>query len=423
VLIPRFEVVRQRGEEPRPESPITYREVAYAVSPGCTRAQVEALLWSRYQDVAASIEASPPGKFVQLAVFDHVFQKRPERPPLATFAWKDWRGSPVLAFPGFGDAPAGPVSQVPPSLGSIPAGAGPSAAPLAAASGFPSVAAAPVVAPQVPVSAPPPAVVAAAPSAAAPVAPASTQAAPPAASVPPTEVASASPELSPAPAAAAPAAAAEPGLDISFDSTPFHAPIRKSSPDAERQSRPRLATPARRRAGEDLISELFELMHELHFMRDVAAGADFLLSVLNEVLPCDGVLIHVFDINTNHFVVVRAKGPNARAVLLQRMPDQDPLALSVMRSPQAVSVKDAASDARFTGPRWQAVGVAPKAALCGAVRQGGRYLGMIELVNPEGGTPFHASELNALDYICEQFAEFLSNRPIIVAADVILPKN
>jgi GAF domain-containing protein len=85
-------------------------------------------------------------------------------------------------------------------------------------------------------------------------------------------------------------------------------------------------------------------------------------------------------------------------------------------------VKDAASDPRFNGPRWQAVGVAPKAALCGAVRQGGRYLGLIELVNPAGDTPFHSSELNALDYICEQFAEFLSNRPIIVAADVILAR-
>ncbi len=57
------------------------------------------------------------------------------------------------------------------------------------------------------------------------------------------------------------------------------------------------------------------------------------------------------------------------------------------------------------------------------MRQGGRYLGLIELSNPSGDTPFHQTELNALDYIGEQFAEFLSNRPIIVAADVILAKN
>jgi hypothetical protein len=224
---------------------------------------------------------------------------------------------------------------------------------------------------------------------------------------------------------AAPVPSSAPVLEVTFDSTPFNAApanARKSAPDPERQSRPRLAVAGRRRAGEDLISELFEVMHDLHFMRDVAAGSEFVLSVLNEVLPCEGVLIHVFDINTNHFVVVRAKGPNAKGVLLQRMPDQDPLAQSVMRSAQAVSVKDAADDARFNGPRWQAVGVAPRVALCGAVRQGGRYLGLIELVNPAGDTPFHLSELNALDYICEQFAEFLSNRPIILAADVVLAR-
>jgi GAF domain-containing protein len=158
-------------------------------------------------------------------------------------------------------------------------------------------------------------------------------------------------------------------------------------------------------------------------MRDVAAGAEFVLSVLDEVLPCEGVLVHVFDINTNHFVVVRAKGPNAKSVLLQRMSDQDPLAMSVMRSAQAISVKDASNDPRFAGPRWHLLGVAPRLALCGAVRQGGRYLGMVELVNPAGETPFHFSELNALDYICGQFAEFLSNRPIIVAADVILART
>ncbi|HEX3776884.1 MAG TPA: GAF domain-containing protein [Polyangiaceae bacterium] len=400
LALPAFDVVRERGEEPRADSPITYREVAYAVKPGTSRAEVEALLWARYKDVAGSIEDRPTGKFVQLAVFDHAFQKRPERAPLATFAWKDWRGSPVLAFPGFGEAPAGPISQVPPSAQvsgvSAPAPVAiepPIAAPMAAA-------------PEPIVAAPEPLVAAPEPIVAAPVATAFAQ-------------------TMPAPVAAAPIAtvpAVAAAFEITFDSKPLNAEVRKSSPDTERQSRPRLAAQGRRRAGEDLIGELFEFMHELHFMADVAAGAEFVLSVLNEVLPSEGVLIHVFDINTNHFVVVRAHGPNAKSALLQRMSDQDPLALLVMRSPQAISIQDAANDPRFNGPRWQTVGVAPKSALCGAVRQGGRYLGLVELVNPAGDAPFHQSEVNALDYICEQFAEFLSNRPIILAADVILAR-
>jgi len=164
-------------------------------------------------------------------------------------------------------------------------------------------------------------------------------------------------------------------------------------------------------------------MHELHFTRDVAAGAEFVLAVLDEVMPCEGVLIHVFDINTSHFVVVRAKGPHASSALLQRMSDQDPLVLSVMRSPQALSIKNAAADPRFSGPRWQSVGVSPKRALCGAVQQAGRYLGLIELVNPAGETPFQPSEEGALDYICQQFAEFLSSKPIVLTADVVLSKS
>jgi GAF domain-containing protein len=66
------------------------------------------------------------------------------------------------------------------------------------------------------------------------------------------------------------------------------------------------------------------------------------------------------------------------------------------------------------------VGLALREVLCGAVRQGGRYLGMIELANPLGGAPFHETEINALDYICEQFADFVASRPVVLDPDVIL---
>ena len=496
--VPSFELVRQRAEEPRPDSPITYREFAYAVEPGRTRDEVEALLRDRYQATLATIEDRPPGKFVQLAVFDHVFKRRPERPPLATFAWKDWRGEPVLAFPGFGDEPMAPVSRVPAAPTSVPPPssgvaaaaatsiAPPSApvvpmAPVVIASSAPppppqkavEASPAPEVEPEIPiVDAPPePAgeleipIEEAAPALEAtvpinPPSPAQVLEAP--VSIveggrPPVEVAlpSASPAPGPAietavaiveggrapvveapiaivegarpPVVEAPVPAAPAAPTPSFELT-FEAPIQAAAPapsnpaSAERASRPRIAAEGRRRAGEDLIGELFEIMHELHFARDVAEGSEFVLSVLNELLPCEGVLVHVFDINTGHFVVVRAKGPHAASVLLQRMSDQDPLVRSVMRSTHAQSVKNAADDPRFVGPRWQALGVLPRAALCGGVQLSGRYLGLIEVANPHGDIPFHQSELNALDYICEQFAAFLSKKPIVLSADVVLPR-
>jgi hypothetical protein len=115
-------LIHRREEDPSPPTPITYREYAYAVDPGTTHESAETLLWVRFKEVCSTIAEYPPGKFVQLAVFDHAFQGRPARPPLATLAWKDWRGDPVVAFPAHpgvarrGQAP-GPVSQPPPGFG------------------------------------------------------------------------------------------------------------------------------------------------------------------------------------------------------------------------------------------------------------------------------------------------------------------
>src|SRR5262249_19873361 len=109
--VPPSRVVRQRAEEPRTESPISYREVAYSVQPGVSRNAVEAVLWARFREVSESLASRSNGKFIQLAVFDHSFEKKPLRPPLATLAWKDWRGSPILNFPGF-DGAAKPPTDV-----------------------------------------------------------------------------------------------------------------------------------------------------------------------------------------------------------------------------------------------------------------------------------------------------------------------
>ncbi|HEY4157703.1 MAG TPA: hypothetical protein VGM29_06380 [Polyangiaceae bacterium] len=412
--VPGFQVIRERAEEPRAESPITYRELALAVELHTTRSEAEALLWAQYRQLAATIAARTPGKFIQLAIFDHTFKKKPERPPLATLAWKDWRGDPVLAFPGFGDAAAGPLSGVPASQtpSTLPTGVAPTPLPAQPANHFPIPVQAPVVlaAPVVELA---PAIVAPAPAVAAPVAAVVTQA--------PAVV----PESPPPSAAPAIASVIVDRSAVATAPTVLNLPVvptaPASAPSNERPSRPRIATAARRRApGEDLIGDLFETMHELHFMRDIAVGADFVLTVLNEVLPCEGVLLHVFDINSRNFVVVRAKGAHPRDVLLSRLSDQDALCMVVMRALSAVSLANVSQDARFAAPRWQTVGVAPRVALCGAVRQGGRYLGMIELVNPLGDLPFHEGEINALDYICEQFAEFLVNRPIVLDADVVL---
>jgi hypothetical protein len=174
---------------------------------------------------------------------------------------------------------------------------------------------------------------------------------------------------------------------------------------------------ARRRApGEDLIGDLFESIHELSFMMDLVSGAEFVMRVLGDVIPCEAIVVHAFDLGRREFVVVRARGPNARAALLHRTPDADPNVREVMRRRSLTS--NGASPARSGA--FEKLGTEPRLVLAAGVRQGGRYLGLIELANPAGGTPFHEGEASALEYVCEQFAEFVASRPIVLDADVVL---
>jgi hypothetical protein len=456
------QVIRQREERPTATNPIEYREIAFAVRPGGTQAELAALLNARFEEVRSGLSGDYK-RYVQLAIFDHVFVKRPVRPPLATLVWKDWRGDAVLQFPGFGEdkrvasepppssalstrAPSwvgapGPVSMAP--LGPLPENlGGASAAPPRPASVIPArvVSVGPSAPPSEPIA--PAAVVSVAsrepvrePAAVSrqtlPSAP--PTAPPPSIQVGEAETVSLPAESSsvpvPAPALSSDSAAAQvervaaavnraeaggsdPALPLTRRSEP--AAARRSDPAAPRRSEP---TAARRRsASEDLIGDLFESIHELAFMVDLVSGADFVVHALYDVIPCEAIVVHAFDLGRREFVVVRARGPDARNALLHRTPDADPVVREVMRRRSLIS--NGASPAR-TGA-FEKLGTAPQLLLSAGVRQGGRYLGLIELANPVGGTPFHEGEASALEYVCEQFAEFVASRPVVLDEDVIL---
>lgn len=198
-------------------------------------------------------------------------------------------------------------------------------------------------------------------------------------------------------------------------------PIRRSDPAKQRRSDPaaRRSDPllGRRRApGEDLIGDLFESIHELSFLVDLVSGADFVARTLADVIPCEAIAVHAFDLGRREFVVVRARHANARKALLHRTSDADPIVREIMRHRSLIS--NGASPVRSGA--FAKLGVEVKTALTGSVRHGGRYLGLIELVNPAGGTPFHEGEASALEYVCEQFAEFVSQRPVVLDPDVVL---
>ena len=346
--LPSYTLVNEREDKPSERSPLSYREIVYAVAPGTSDDDAKRLILDRFESVRQSLEQASRGKLINLAIFDHVFQGRPQRRPLVTLTWKDWKNeAPEVQFPARDG-----VSVPPPAVT-----AGPSLAPPAPASGAPDSAPAAAASEKTPSASPP--------------APAATKAA------------------APAKSAGAPASSTA-----------------KSSP-------PPRSAPQKRLSGEDLLTELFEAFNDLHFLRDSIEGAEFVLALTLEKLPSEVGLVSLFDINKGEFVVVRQKGGKQR-VVGHRQAERAPLAGSAMRKRHAVVISSAAEAKGVVDERFQAIGVEIRSLVCAPVELGGRYLGLIELVNPLDGGVFNEGDGNALTYIGQQFAEFAASRGVMI---------
>ncbi len=375
------QIVFKREQDATEALPLTYREYVYVVPPGSTEAAATTLVHSQFDLVRASLDRMPAGKLVNLAVFDLTFQGKPPVPPLATLVWKDWRGAALVSFPR-------------------------------------QPARAPVPIPTAPISLPPPAI---APNHPEPVQP----------SRPPPPVAAVQPPIAPARAVPpaqlfAPAAPAFQTAPLfpppqMFAPTPAPAFVETTGPLVAAAVVPFLGMPAPaptppppmgRVHGEDLIADLFESMHDLHFARDAVEGGDFCLALATEKLASLIGIVQLYDINRREFLVTNTRGAGTSALLLRRFPETDALLAAAMRKRSAVVIEDAAGSEAATIERYVVIGGA-RSLIVAPVMLSGRFLGAIELLNPVDGKPFTESDGNAVTYIAQQLAEFVAERGVV----------
>ncbi len=373
------QIIFKREQDPTDTMPLTYREYVYAVPPATTEAMAETLLATQLELVRASLERLPPGKLVNMAAFDVVFQGKPPVPPLVTLAWKDWRGAPVVSYPRRAPTPQPVV--VPPA---------PATAPVL------QYAPAPVP--------PPPAFVAQVAHAAPPVAPPVVRAVAPAfpvqLPVQSAQQAFAPPVIAPTFAAPAPAPVAP--------VAPIQSPIQPSRPPSGGMR----AAPGARARTEDLVADLFEAMHDLHFVRDAIEGGEFCLTLAMDKLPSRAGIVHLYDIDKREFLVTSTRGAGTGKLLLRRHPESDAILQAAMNRRRAIVIADGTHSGAVAVERYEALG-GVRSLMIAPVMEHGRFLGAIELVNPLDGLPFTDAEGNALNYIAGQFAEFLSSHGIV----------
>ncbi|MBK8216952.1 MAG: hypothetical protein IPK71_24770 [Myxococcales bacterium] len=161
-------------------------------------------------------------------------------------------------------------------------------------------------------------------------------------------------------------------------------------------------------SGDELITSLFEAMHDLHFLRDAIEGADFCLQLAQEVIPSRACFAHFFDLEKREFCLVRAKGEATDDLVGKRHLEAEPILSAAVKARKAmVRGSEDAMTARYT-----TIGGA-KSLVVAPVLVAGRTLAILEMVNPNDGAPYTQDEANAMTYIAEQFAEFLSSRGLV----------
>ncbi len=437
-------LLTSREQNPNDASPLTYREYAFAVPEGTTEDAAVEVLRAQLRYVEAHIATAKTGKLVNLAVFDVEFTGKPPRPPIATLTWKDWKGEPVVAYPRRGGAqskPPRPPSKAPPSMD--PGALAPQPVPVV------QLAPAPAPAPVAVVAAPAPAPVAASapPAAQGPASAGTTQ---PLSPQQTAQAQKAHEELQyipqqPAqqlqyipqqqPASQMPAqqlqvqqVPVQPAFPVPQQAPVVHQPVIAQAPaptftEAEPRKQPSqpppdggmVRTPSGRFvrgriSGDELITSLFESMHDLHFLRDALDGGQFCLALATEVLPSRAAIIHFFDIEKREWVVACTRGKEMHRLLTMRAPETDEILRECARKRRALVVPNAST---ATSERYRQLNGA-RSLIAAPIMQAGRALGALEIINPLDGMPFTEDEGNAMTYIAEQYAEYLGSRGIVL---------
>jgi hypothetical protein len=174
-------------------------------------------------------------------------------------------------------------------------------------------------------------------------------------------------------------------------------------------------------SGDELLSALFEAMHDLHFLRDTLDGAEFCLQLANDMLPCEAGIVHAFDVSRREFVVTSVHGAAPRPFLARRTADADPLLQAALRQRRAHVVVEARGTQAHALDRWRGLPEL-RSLIVAPVMWGGRAFGAIELANPLDGAPFSDGEGHALSYIAEQFVEFIGSHGLVIEPDKILSR-
>ncbi len=212
---------------------------------------------------------------------------------------------------------------------------------------------------------------------------------------PAAPVAEASMSVAPEAIAETPAAEAKP-VEQAAASVPPPADV-PAAPVAPAPDRKRF-TGGRR--GPDLLSDLFDGLMELSFIKDPTDTCAFVSNILTQHLRCDAVLVFSYDINRDEFVV---RGEANTGRVDQRVRATVGSYGAAARSKRALAV----AEARGTDLTDPACDGGAALFAPGLVRD--RLFALVHVARLPGSPAFEADEVDAVSYIAGQLAEALAS--------------
>ena len=95
----RLILLASRDEEATKLSPIHFRERMYAVPIPIQAGTGEKLATKLLRRVRDELSQERGAKFIRIELFDHVWRRAPDHPPVVRVEWKDWNKSIEIEFP------------------------------------------------------------------------------------------------------------------------------------------------------------------------------------------------------------------------------------------------------------------------------------------------------------------------------------
>ena len=166
--------------------------------------------------------------------------------------------------------------------------------------------------------------------------------------------------------------------------------------------------PARMHEPDDRLASVFEALHDFASLRTPAEALEFIVKLLETTVPAAAISGCLYDINTDELRFVAVTGPGADGLRGTALRCNRGLFGVVARSEQSTLVVRDMSEAPNYDPSVDGrPGLAAENLVFRPVMHDGNLLGMLQLINRDGGT-FSAPDVHLVNYTADRLAEFLN---------------